>query len=118
MPEQPALDADLETFGARAHEAADRAVGADHAMARHYDGNGVRATRSPHRPRRGAELERELAIRARAAGCDPLHRLPHLQPVMRARKRERQVEAIVRVLEVRLQLDAGEVGERAAPRSL
>src|SRR6185369_3389732 len=91
MFEQPALDAELEAFGARAHEATDGLAGPDHAVARHDHGNGIGAAGTADRARRGAQLARELAVGARLPGRDALHRFPDLQAVMRARKRERQV---------------------------
>src|SRR6185436_3376605 len=65
MRQEPALDAELEAFLARSHEAAERAARRHHAVAWHDDGNGIGAARPPDRAGRGAELAREVSVGAR-----------------------------------------------------
>src|SRR4051812_37366251 len=98
MREQPALDAELEAVGARAHEAADPSARSDDAMARDDERDGIGAARAAHRAGRRAQHRRDLAVAARLAGGNALHRLPHFHAMARAREAQRQVELEAAVL--------------------
>src|SRR5881394_2131613 len=106
MPQEPALDAELETVGLRAHESPDGAPRGDHAMAGNHDGNRIRAAGTPHGPRRRMEVVRDFSISARLPRGNPLHRFPDGEAVARPRKLERQVELELRIVEIRLELHA------------
>src|SRR3954470_19050908 len=101
MLQQPALDAELETLGLRTHEAPDTAARGDHAVARHDERDGIGAACAAHGTRRGAQLLRELSIRARLPRGNALHRLPHREPMMRTREAQRQIEGEAAVVEIR-----------------
>src|SRR6476469_9562759 len=84
----PALGGDA----AAAAVAADALTGGEHAMTRHDDGDRIAAAGVADRARRRIRLVRELAIGARFAVGDALHRLPNALLEGRARERKRQVE--------------------------
>src|SRR5260221_13379213 len=100
MPQQPALDVALEALAPRTHEAADVAARRDHAVARDDDRDRVGPARPTHRARGRADLPGELAVGARLAGGDALHRFPYREAMMRAGELQRQVEDQGRGVEV------------------
>src|SRR5258706_11329724 len=109
MLQEPALDAELETLPGRAHEAADGAARADHAMARDHDGDGIRPACPAHGARRRADRAGDLAVAQGLARANALHRFPDRDSMARPGDGERKVELEARIVQVRLDLRAREV---------
>src|SRR5262245_15378443 len=100
--EEPTLHLQ-EIAPGRVAEAAD-AVGGDDAMARNHDRQPVVAARLADFARVGAELARELAVRARLAARDGAHRVPDLALQRRAFDQHRNVKAGIGIVAVALEL--------------
>src|SRR5208283_805565 len=115
MAKQPALDGDRVALR-HPHEAAERTMGTDDAMAWDHQRDRIRATGTTNRPRRGMQLPRELAVGARLADRDLQQSLPDSLPKRSAFRSQRQSEAELRVGEIALQLPARSLGKRIGRR--
>ena len=94
------------------HEAAEAAVGANDTMTRHDQWDRIRSARCTDRSRRAAEVLGHLAIGTGRAARDIAKRAPYGMLIRRPHRRERQIDRMARIADIRKDLASGFVGKR------
>ena len=76
----------------------------DHAVTRHYGGEGIGGASLPNGASGAVQLQRGIAISARLTWRNLLQQRPDPALKLRARRRQREIEAIRRIVTVGAQL--------------